>query len=475
MRTLKIIITGAILALLPACTSYRTQKELLARAPQAADIDWQQSAAPRQAAAPAIPERMERVEKADARTTPFINQAALSPNREIDRLTGLILANNPAIKAATNKVAATKSTYGQERAINDLLASYQAFTAASPAIGPKKMGLSNIALHGPASLRSRLVSLEVKKAALAREKTIAKTITRGRTLYYRLVHLKTTREITAQSLALFTNLEQVALARYNSGESPYQDVVTIQIKKEKLSTRLRDLEEEEKSVLRDLAELTAAPLDQITFTAESSPAIKLPEAERIINLAAAGNLDLLLARNRKDILATMLELARTMAVPDFSNGLSRRMGSDIAGTFVSAKMTAPGRPADSFKGAGLYYLERIRLESEAAGKAEEEARRRSQAKGRRAWEAVDKSRRQAALLAEKIVPLSRSALDVARQGFEAGRTAFAGLIKAHDQWLNDRIALSAAQTAAETALARLWQTLGRDLATTNKNPPRNAP
>ncbi len=453
----------AIVATIPACAAtYGEQKRLFAAPPEAA-AGLEPATMP-QTERPAAPSlETAKITVAADTTIPFIDQAGLDRNNELNRLSALILRHNPAIKSTRATVAARIETYGQEQAINDLLSTYQSFTAGlAPGVGPVKMATTDLALPQSASLRSRLAALEVEQARIAREKTIARAITRGRKLYFRLIHNQTAQGLTGKSLKLFRDLEKVAMTRYSSGKTPYGQVIAIRIKKQKLTTRLRDLEEEEKTLRRDLFELCAAPIDHFTFIPPATTPTP-PDPKAMIAAAEQTNLDLRLAKNRRLTLATMYDLGRFMAVPDFSAGLSRRMGGEISGRFTDKKMTATGRITDGFKGANLFYLERLRLAVNAADEKVKAAKHRARGTARDAWDTADRHRRRIKLLKEHVVPLSRAALAVARRGLEAGSISFTALTRADDAWLNNRLALSTAQMQLGTATAELSLAVGRNL------------
>ena len=77
-----------------------------------------------------------------------------------------------------------------------------------------------------------------------------------------------------------------------------------------------------------------------------------------------------------------------------------------------------------------------------------------------AWVTLDRAIREAALYEEEILPLSRSALEVALRGYESGKLSFPGISEAYTQWLDTRLALKSKQTRIGIAQAGLDQATG---------------
>lgn len=391
--------------------------------------------------------RIRPARAAVAEVRPFIDRQRLS-GEEPDRLVRLLLAENPAIAAARDKAAAALATYGQERLIADTLARFQAFTAAQSQAG--------LPLPRAASLRERLVTLEVRQRRLGREKTIAANTVRLLTLYHGLARNRADRENAGQTLELFRGLKKAILARYSAGRASYRDLATAEEREERAAKRLRDLEEEEKSLRAGMNALARGSDARLAFTA---PLPALPGPDALARLAAKDGIEVRLAETRLARVQAMLDLARATAAPDFSAGLSLRKGSDADGAF-GEDIPAPGRPLAAFKPAGLAYLVRLEGERDAAAKALADARRRAGAGARRLWSEADAAARQAALLAEKIIPLDRSALETASRAFTAGAAGFAEVVRAADRLFAAKSELAAARAAFGRKYAELAEITG---------------
>ncbi len=445
------IVITAILILSGCAGPYRAAlKEYSAHRPDAVGAitksGQEQTAAP----APEAEERWNRVTIPAA--APFINEKELGPGREINRLLLRLLATNPAITAARERVKAALATYGQERYIADTLAQIQAFTGAqsSPAASPLPQG---------AALRERLVILEVKQRKLELEKTIAAKAARLRSVYHALAKNRADRKIAENMLALFRSLKKALLARYSAGAAPYAELAAAAVRVERAEEKLRDLQEEEKSLRIEMEKLISGPTEKLRF---NDPVPRLPAPSRAEEIAEQGNIETRLAENRLMRIQAMLDLAAATAAPDFSAGLSIRSGSDADGDFRRG-VSMPQRPQAAFKPAALHYLERLRQERKAAEQALEEARRAALVRTRQLWEEADRARRRAALLDEEVIPLEESTLKAVRRAFETGAARFADLVRAGDRLLASRLELAAARMRLGLRIAELSAAAGRDL------------
>jgi outer membrane protein TolC len=84
-------------------------------------------------------------------------------------------------------------------------------------------------------------------------------------------------------------------------------------------------------------------------------------------------------------------------------------------------------------------------------------------KVRSGWFEMDRARREISLFKNKVVNLSKSALDVTTRGYESGSVPFADVIAAHTIWLDANLSLANQQSRLGVAWAELEQVVGTSL------------
>ena len=455
MNIARTLITAAILLSAGCAGTYQQATARYEAARPAAPAATPAAApAPAAKAAPAsLP-----VLAAPAGVIPFIDPERLDPEKAPDRLVLLMLETDPAISAARKNLAAARATYAQERYIADTLAQIQAFTGR--AAGPP------LPLPGAESLRSRLVALEVKEKALALEQTIAGQSARLLGIYHALARNRADRATAEEMRKLFSSLKKTLLVRYGTGAASYGALATATARLARAENKLRDLAEEEKSLLAAMAEFVPASAagdwdrgrERHKNPGNAIPV--LPAAAAVERLSTAQALAPRLAATRAARLQAMLDLAAAMAAPDFTAGLSERRGSDVAGSF--REDAAPPAKA-AFKPAALAYLARLEQERDAARAKARAASRAAQAKARRLWQEADQARRRILLLRKEIIPVDESVLAAKKGGFSAGTATFAELAAAADRLFTDRFELAAARMRLGRKTAELSASVGRYL------------
>lgn len=77
-----------------------------------------------------------------------------------------------------------------------------------------------------------------------------------------------------------------------------------------------------------------------------------------------------------------------------------------------------------------------------------------------AWFLVDKDKRELDLYKNRILSLSRSALDVSTRGYEAGSISFSQAIGSYTYWLKVKLTIAKKQTELGSSIANLEKVIG---------------
>jgi outer membrane protein TolC len=173
----------------------------------------------------------------------------------------------------------------------------------------------------------------------------------------------------------------------------------------------------------------------------------------------------------------MVEMQETMILPGFSLGLSPSStdlvssvgvaGMDGGGAAVPTPSTSAsvgaGLPKNPLYGTGDAYVRELRQRLEAQ---KEELRMEEAATAlavRTARFALDRAVREEALYADRLVTLSRSALESSMRGYSAGKVMFSDVLESCMGWLEANIARARGRSDVGAAWAGLEAAVGVSL------------
>ncbi|MBC8418188.1 MAG: TolC family protein [Desulfobacterales bacterium] len=167
-------------------------------------------------------------------------------------------------------------------------------------------------------------------------------------------------------------------------------------------------------------------------------------------------------RARVGKMERLLEMAETMILPPYTLNLS--LYEDEAVTQVGSVATKEGFPVstEASTGFGLpkmpwygvedAYLRQTQQELNALRRDLEKEEASTITLVRNAWFRLDLANREESLYRNTILKLSRDALDVSTQGYEAGNVSFADVISSYNSWLS--VNLAAEQKMSDLGIAR---------------------
>jgi outer membrane protein TolC len=109
------------------------------------------------------------------------------------------------------------------------------------------------------------------------------------------------------------------------------------------------------------------------------------------------------------------------------------------------------------------YLRETRQKLKALREDLKQAEAATADRVRSSWFELDRAKREMFLFKDKVVNLSKSALDVTTRGYESGNVLFADVIASYTLWLDANLSLANQQRNFGVAWAELEQTVGTTL------------
>lgn len=396
----------------------------------------------------------------------------------LETLEALTLLRNPGIESARKDVRATLESFSQVTNLDEILRQYSVFTEGlMTGVGPIRGAepvRSRFPFPGVMALKGQAVDQAVRAAVEELEIARRDAVTDIRKAYWNLVYLRKAREITAETLDLFRNLESVADTRYRAGNTSFQDVIKIGIQTSILQEELTTLAERQRNLEIGLLEILELPPEsEVGRPADRTPAKTLPALDRLYELARERRQELRRMRAMIGRSERMIEMAETMVLPPFT--LEFSYYEDTPMQQVGSAATQPSFPTntEASRGSGLpkspwygrndAWLRQTRQNLAGLRANLRKAEAATDNRVRMTWFSLDKALRETALYRNTVVDMSRSALDVSTRGYESGTVTFADVIGSYTTWLEVRTSLARKQSDIGAARAELEQVVGTTL------------
>jgi outer membrane protein TolC len=403
---------------------------------------------------------------------------ALVKEFSLETLEALVFLRNPGIKAAEKRFRAAIEGFSQVSALDEILRRYTAFTEGlMTGVGPMK-GKDPVSMKFPfpgiLALKGEIAQKEVMAAWESLEKVRRDTITSTRMFSWDLLYNHKAQKITAETLELLRQFEEVATTRYEAGKTSFQDVIKILIERDILEENLITLREMQRNIETGLLEfLNLSPKTTLGPPEDREPLRKIPALETLYELALERRQELRRLRAVIGKMERMIEMAETMILPPFTLNLS--LYEDEAVTKVGSaaiKETFPLRVKAS-EGAGLpkmpwygtsdAYLRQTKQRLLAQRGDLKNAETATVTKVRKAWFELDRAMREESLYRQRIVKRSQAVLDVSSRGYESGNVSFADVISSYTIWLRANLAVEKKRSNLGIAWAELERTVGASL------------
>jgi cobalt-zinc-cadmium efflux system outer membrane protein len=418
-----------------------------------------------------------------AASDPAAAAAALRPRFSLATLETLAFLRNPGIKAAQDRARAAVDTYSQVLGLDDILRQYTAFTeelmiGVGPIKGKEPMK-TKFPFPGVLALKGEIVGQQIKSVMETLEIAKREAITEARKAYWDLLFVHKAEDIARETLGLYRHLEQVATIRYETGSTSYQDVIKVRIQREMLKEDLNTLRERGRNGESKILEiLNLPPETRVGLPVDLVPPQTVPPLAALYRLAHEQRQELRRMRARVGKMERLMEMAETMILPPYTLGFSvfednavAQVGSLANGKDFPVTTQASygfGLPKMPWYGVQDAYLRQTQQELNALKKDLEKEEAATMMQVRNAWFRLDLAKREEALYRNSILKLTKAALDVSTQGYEAGKVSFADVISSYTAWLDTRLAAEREMSAMGIARAQLENAVGAPLQPARK-------
>ncbi len=339
---------------------------------------------------------------------------------------------------------------------------------APPSILPWRVGetkytlMQAFPLWGKRDLRRDAAAADAKQADARTDSTWAELAARIKRAYAEYYRAAGNERLVGELLALMTQLEQVAQARYAGGLVGQPDAIRAQLEQTVMRAELISLDGEKRQIRAKLNGLLAR---------DGAAALAEPVALRPLPSLGAADAVSLAERARMRNPQIMVELARLAAAqknrdlthanryPDLLVGLSpSQMGSRITTWSLMFEMNIP-----------LQQESRRGQEREAAAMVNAARSRADNLSNRVLGElganlaGLDAARRTEILIKSQLLPQAELSLQSSLAAYANGKAEFAVLIEAQRQILKARQELLKSRVEAQLRLADIESLLGEDL------------
>ena len=381
----------------------------------------------------------------------------ISYNLILDEIEILSALRNPAILSAQKKVKAEIESFNQVMDLDANLEQYSAFTEGiNTKIGPLKMKDSikkKYPFPGLTSLKGQIIAQQV--AALVGKLDIARkdVITQIRKAYWDIVFVEQSIKITTETIDAFNRLSGVATALYKSGKTSYQDIIKINIKSEILKEDIITLSSKKRTIQVKLLGLLNLPLDvKIGSIVLNDPYKRIANPDDLYPLARQNRQELKVIHHKISKIQHMIEMSESMIQEPFTLNFSSY--EDEAVNMVGTGAVKPGfqektmasmknnSPLKPWYGIDDPWLNQTKQKLLSLKQTLVKQKNAADRMVREAWFLVDKNTRELDLYKKRILPLSKSALDVTTREYEAGSIPFSQAIDSYTYWLKVKLTIA---------------------------------
>jgi outer membrane protein TolC len=311
--------------------------------------------------------------------------------------------------------------------------------------------MQDIPGRGKLKAAANVAAAESNAKYFAFETSILRTAFAVKQAYYQLWFLDEKIRLNRQTLGLLAGLESSARARNEVAQATLQDVYRAQIEQDKIANEISNLEDSRHPLmaqLRGALGLTRGQPDPPMPARFETTALDL-EGGALLDAAFARNPRLKAMESEVRLAESLIGLARTSKMPDFSAGVQAEVYSPPF-YWPQGSMSLP------------IWRDKIaaQIAEAQAGKRAAEARLTSE----QIMVTVDfamksydyrEITRNLALLRDQLIPKAGKSLEIARAGYMSGQIDFFNLMDAERTLLNFQLEEVEARTRREIILADL--------------------
>ncbi len=407
----------------------------------------------------------------------------LQHHNNLSAVLTLALARNPDIQSRLQEAQASLAKYDQISFLDDTLAQYAAFTRdLNVPVGKQKHKPSvnnGFPFPGLLGLKASIIDQAVESSRLQLKQTVQDTLTQTRITWYELQLAHQELGIIAEKIHLLQSLKSQLKDNYSNSSSELNAILEADIEIEK--SRNQRYTTQNRLTSRQ-ARLNALLNLSSDFKLKQLPAlrpIKLPKSKqdtrRLTQTALRQRTEIARLQTEIKKMAQIIQLSEKRFYPDFSAGYSRFQNQTTTQTGSNASKAAfSTRPAfgkRNFFATNDAYLTETRLKYKAL-QAKLAALKNSTADEVQQTLANYNSQKNTwRLYQNKVIPQSRTTLNVTKNLFETGEASYVNVINIQKMILDYRLLSLQAIKEMNKQSARLFRLLGEAQAP----PPQPSP
>ena len=366
------------------------------------------------------------------------NDSAVRERRlSLDQVTNVVLANNPAIKAAQEKWQAMKARVPQAAAWEDLRAQARSRVARYVSIPPNAftdqsfMLQQEVPISGKNLSRARAATAEAGAAFEDFRRTELDVLSRARAAFHRLANEYAQLEVNQRNVDLLNQFAEVSRQRYEVGNASQGDVLTAQTDAAKLLEaqsdifrRISDAQSQLNVLMNRPAQSPLAQPSQIPF---QSPHFSLQVLQAV---ALSARPEMQRAQNRVEAERFRVELANRQRFPDPTLDVQAQRyneaGQAVSELDVGVSIGLPFLNPRKYSAA----VTEARRNFESAQHELEATRTETLGLVRDQLTKIETAAHHYELYSDKILPLARQAVQSNRVAYETSSANFLELITA---------------------------------------------
>jgi cobalt-zinc-cadmium efflux system outer membrane protein len=375
----------------------------------------------------------------------------LTPASSLSNYLAYALLNQPAVAAAYYDWSASVENITITRSLPDPQLTFQSDIA--DAVETVMPGFL-LEFPGPGKLKARagVAGAEGQGKYFVFESAVLQAAFNLKTAYFKLGLLAEQLRLKRQTLSLLENQARVLRAQNEAGTASLPDTLRVQGECDRVRIEVANLEDSRQPLLENfkaslgLTPAQAEPSAPAHFEMDG----KTPDADELLRFAFAHNPQLQAMAADVRAAEAGIAVAYKERVPDFSLGLMADVKASPTVFRPLAGMTLP------------VWRDKIAAEIAQAQAAELAATSRLQsAQIELAVSFAEKSfayretRRNLALVEDRLIPQANQSLAASQAGYRAGRMDFSSLTDAERVLLDLKLEAAEAKTANEIALAEL--------------------
>jgi len=381
--------------------------------------------------------------------------------------------NNPAVARAEGRADALWGTAQAAGALPDLKFGWgEMIVPVETRVGPQQRVFSlsqSIPWFGTLGLKEAEVAARAEAAQEGARVQLLKVHRDIRAAWYELAYLQGAIRIITGNLDLAKQTETAARSAYEAGSGSFADVLTAQIDREKLQTRLAGLTDRQRPAAANLnlaSGLEAGrPVPDIPTGSMIPVGVALPAEETLWTLLQEHNPELTALRLEMESRRQGVDLAGKAGYPDLMLGVDYIMtgdarvggvpdsGQDPVIARVGVSIPLWGGKAKGQKEASVGWLR-------SASADLSDARLRLNTRFENALFAWRESGRNTELYGQVLLDSGRQALEVTAARYRSGQASYVDMVTARQTLLGLELANLRAQTDRALALNELTTLLG---------------